>query len=148
MRKNILPPLGILQGRLTPSLDGSIQFFPQNWQNEFALARAIGFSCLEWLIKGEEVESNPLLDPAGSTVIRKLSDYHQLEILSVHAFFEKNQLYSSILAKIIRAAAGIGAKTVLVSFFKQNSLASQANQDLAQAQLSLVLPLCAQLDMR
>jgi hexulose-6-phosphate isomerase len=40
--------VGIMQGRLSPAQDGRLQFFPQNWQAEFAAAKKIGFDFIEW----------------------------------------------------------------------------------------------------
>ncbi len=41
---------GVMQGRLSPPEDGRFQSFPRaGWRNEFANARAAGFSYIEWI---------------------------------------------------------------------------------------------------
>ncbi len=41
---------GVLQGRLSPPEDGRFQSFPrQGWRDEFAKAKAAGFSYIEWI---------------------------------------------------------------------------------------------------
>ena len=43
--------IGIMQGRLSKPTDGKIQSFPKNsWENEFYLAKKIGFELIEWVI--------------------------------------------------------------------------------------------------
>ena len=126
------PPLGILQGRLTPSPDGSIQFFPKdNWEKEFVIAKQLGFDCMEWLIKKESYEENPLRRPYRNY----LKDTLEIPILSVHGFYDKNPHYSSILGNIIEYSSAIGARTVLISFFKDNALKSESDKKLALKQI-------------
>lgn len=54
--------IGIIQGRLTPSLGRGVQFFPRNegeWENEFSVAAKIGLAHIEWVWDTPE---NPLMD--------------------------------------------------------------------------------------
>ena len=52
----------IMQGRLSKPINGKIQSFPINsWENEFYLARNIGFELIEWVLD-ENVKDNPILD--------------------------------------------------------------------------------------
>lgn len=48
MSEIYVPKIGIIQGRLSPPQDSRLQFFPQDWQAEFQLAKTIGFDCIEW----------------------------------------------------------------------------------------------------
>ncbi len=42
------PPLGIMQGRLVPPVDGKIQAFPAgSWERELLLARQAGLDLIE-----------------------------------------------------------------------------------------------------
>lgn len=132
-----IPPIGILQGRLTPSPDGSIQFFPKdNWQNEFALAKGIGFDCMELLVKKDSGPENPILSSAGIAKIEKLSQNHGISIFSVHGFYNKSDDFDMSLGKIVYGSSVLGINTVLVSFFDENSLRTDHDKDLAIKQLS------------
>lgn len=54
--------IGIMLGRLTPSLGRGIQFFPRNdgeWEKEFSIAAKIGLTHIEWVWDTLE---NPLMD--------------------------------------------------------------------------------------
>lgn len=138
-----IPLLGILQGRLTPSVNGSIQFFPKdNWQNEFAAAKKIGFDCMELLVKRDSGKENPLLSFDGIEAIAQLAQNSGIKVLSVHGFYENSQKYQTTLIRIINASSLIGARTVLISFFGQNVLATETAKTLARLALSPILPYC------
>lgn len=52
---------GIVQGRLSPPIDGKIQEFPMNsWDKEFETAKKIGLSHIEWIITKNELFNNPI----------------------------------------------------------------------------------------
>ena len=55
-------PIGIMQGRLSPSRAGRAQAFPfATWREEFAHAAEAGFDSIEWLVTAELYADNPLL---------------------------------------------------------------------------------------
>lgn len=78
--------LGIMQGRLSPPVDGQIQAFPLHWQDEFARAQEAGLTAIEWLYR-EPVDGdrNPL--DLGETVatIRHLEQQSGVRVRSVCA---------------------------------------------------------------
>ena len=54
--------IGITQGRLSKPTDGKIQSFPKNsWENEFYLAKDIGFKLIEWVLD-DNIKDNPILN--------------------------------------------------------------------------------------
>jgi L-ribulose-5-phosphate 3-epimerase len=90
-------PIGIMQGRLSPPIDGRIQVFPRDsWADEFASARAAGLACLEWIV--DEVEPNPLHDDEGAKRVQALAAAHGIavrslcaDILMVHPFLRVSE---------------------------------------------------------
>lgn len=57
----LIPSIGIMQGRLSPPIDDKIQAFPLNtWEQEFYLAKKIGFDFIDWVID-QDLHENPLL---------------------------------------------------------------------------------------
>ena len=63
-------PIGIMQGRLSPPVDGRIQSFPViTWRQEFDLARDAGLACIEWIYEEETEASNPLATDEGLAAI-------------------------------------------------------------------------------
>ena len=59
--------LGIIGGRLSPSIGNSIQSFPSHtWKEEFQLARKCGFDVIEWVF--DDI-NNPILTNNGVELI-------------------------------------------------------------------------------
>lgn len=150
MVKNGIPPLGILQGRLTPSPDGSIQFFPKdNWKNEFSLAKEIGFERIEWLVKKtSSFDNNPIWHSDKLAAINNAAHYYGIKVSSTHGFYSKKPEFPGLFEKIILNSFIFGAKTVLVSFFNDNALKTEADKKFAQRQLSPGLRVAKDLEMR
>lgn len=85
--------LGIMLGRLSPSIDNSIQAFPVNsWKNEFKKAEEIGFEKIEWIF---DTALNPMMEDYGINEIKELKKKFNMEINSVCAdYFMKEKLFS------------------------------------------------------
>jgi L-ribulose-5-phosphate 3-epimerase len=65
--------LGIMQGRLSPPVNGKIQAFPwETWEEEFRLAAEVGLTAIDWIVESERLEENPLLTPAGRRRAKEL----------------------------------------------------------------------------
>lgn len=75
--------IGCVQGRLTPSPDGSLQRFPDNWQNEYSIAKKIGLDFLEILVEREHNQNNPFWDEQKRDELIFLSKKNHLNIHSV-----------------------------------------------------------------
>lgn len=57
---------GVMQGRLSPPEDGRFQSFPrEGWRDEFAKARAAGFSYIEWIHDDFDKGANPIFTEEG-----------------------------------------------------------------------------------
>ncbi len=127
-----LPKIGILQGRLTASKDGSIQFFPfDNWEKEFEIASMVGFDCIELLVKRDSYERNPLWSAFDVGRITRLSKKFNISIPSVHGFYIKSPEYTDLLIELIKQSAEVGAKKVLLSFFDERALLTKEDKDTA-----------------
>jgi hexulose-6-phosphate isomerase len=64
--------IGIMQGRLSPRIDGKIQAYPAStWQKEFEIAQEIGYAAIEWIIE-KPVETNALMTDSGKAEIKKI----------------------------------------------------------------------------
>ena len=60
-----------MQGRLSPRPEHRLQAFPhQHWPEEFAQAKRLGFSYLEWIYEAERARENPIASAAGRAAIR------------------------------------------------------------------------------
>ena len=131
-----IPPVGILQGRLTASNGRGIQFFPfEDWEKEFAEASKIGFSAIELLVKSDSYKENPLWTDAGVDRINELKAENNIKTLSVHGFYSKDESYPGVISKLIVNGGRVGAGTVLISFFKENILHDEGDKEFARKQL-------------
>lgn len=76
--------IGLMQGRLSPLVDGRIQAFPWScWRDEFAAAERHQFRRMEWTLDQDRLYENPLLTPAGQAEIMHLRQKHGVEIASL-----------------------------------------------------------------
>lgn len=120
--------IGILQGRLTPSLGRGIQFFPQGegeWEKEFESAEAIGLSSIELLLRPDSLRTHPLMTPEGRKCMQELSQQNSISTPSVHAYYSKEDSYAQDLVDMVHAAAEVGASVILISFFHEKKLSPQ-----------------------
>ena len=64
--------IGIMQGRLSPRIDGKIQAYPAStWQKEFEIAQEIGYAAIEWIVE-KPVATNALMTDSGKAEIKKV----------------------------------------------------------------------------
>ena len=74
---------GIVQGRLTKSPPGELQWFPgPKWVEEFDLASGIDISFIEVIAEREENSSNPLWSIKGREEIKRLSEASDIKLYS------------------------------------------------------------------
>jgi L-ribulose-5-phosphate 3-epimerase len=80
------PPIGIMQGRLSPPVGGAIQAFPAaHWADEFPAAEGASLCCIEWIydIDGDDV--NPICTDAGAARLKALQEQHGVKVESLCA---------------------------------------------------------------
>jgi len=125
--------IGIMQGRLSPRIDGKIQAYPEkSWQNEFHLAKEIGYSAIEWIVE-EPLEKNALMSELGRDSINQLISETGVKIEFVcadifmqqpfvrvsNSTVEENKRY---LNQILVNAKKIGAIGVEIPFVDSSSI--------------------------
>ena len=92
--------IGFMQGRLTKSKDGKLQFFPwTNWENEFKLANKNKYGLIEWTIDSYKILNNPIFTQTNA--IKKLCKTYNIEVNSVTCdFLMENPFYKDSKKKI------------------------------------------------
>jgi len=66
-------PLGIMQGRLTPPVNGRIQAFPGDaWEDEFFQAKKLGLEMIDWIVESDNLHENPLISHKGEKKIKNI----------------------------------------------------------------------------
>ena len=126
--------IGIMQGRLSPSLMGTQQYFPnETWEMEYGLAAELGFDSIEWVVDLDSFDRNPIFEETGIQRIKALQSRFDISNLTVCADILKetsfipdnSQLPSStirILEKLIIGSTEIGAKSLVLPLIEKNSL--------------------------
>jgi len=128
--------IGIMQGRLSPRIDGKIQAYPANlWQKEFEVAQEIGYAAIEWIVE-KPVEKNALMTDSGKAEIKKLIastgvriDYVCADIFMqqplVRMTEETKSQNKEYLAKILKNAKEVGAIGVEIPFVDNSSIKNE-----------------------
>ena len=128
--------IGIMQGRLSPRIDGKIQAYPANtWQKEFEIAQEIGYAAIEWIVE-KSVENNALMTGAGKSEIKKVLaatgvriDYVCADIFMqqplVRMTQESKAQNKEYLIEILNNAKEIGAIGVEIPFVDNSSIKNE-----------------------
>ena len=125
--------IGIMQGRLSPRIDGKIQAYPANtWQKEFEIAQEIGYAAIEWIVE-KPVETNALMTDSGKEEIKKVVastgvriDYVCADIFMQQPLVRMTEEIKSqnrcYLLEILKNAKEVGAIGVEIPFVDNSSI--------------------------
>ena len=128
--------IGIMQGRLSPRIDGKIQAYPAStWQKEFEIAQEIGYAAIEWIVE-KTVETNALMTDSGKAEIKKMIastgvriDYVCADIFMqqplVRMTKETKSQNKEYLSAILKNAKEVGAIGVEIPFVDNSSIKSE-----------------------
>jgi hexulose-6-phosphate isomerase len=131
--------IGIMQGRLSPRIDGKIQAYPAStWQKEFEIAQEIGYAAIEWIVE-KPVETNALMTTSGKTEIKKVIastgvriDYVCADIFMqqplVRMSEETKSQNKEYLLEILKNAKEVGAIGVEIPFVDNSSIKSETEK--------------------
>jgi L-ribulose-5-phosphate 3-epimerase len=134
--------IGFMQGRLSPLVHCKIQAFPANtWMEEFSLARAAGFSLMEWTLDHDGLGVNPLMTPDGREIIGKLSRKFGVRVESVTGdcfmqapFFKatgarRDELITELYA-VIDSCGSLDARYLVIPIVDDGRLESDLHADI------------------
>ena len=128
--------IGIMQGRLSPRIDGKIQAYPAStWQKEFEIAQEIGYAAIEWIVE-KPVETNALMTDSGKAEIKKIIastgvriDYVCADIFMqqplVRMTKDSKSQNKEYLSAILKNAKEVGAIGVEIPFVDNSSIKSE-----------------------
>ncbi len=152
--------VGIMQGRLSPPLEGKIQAFPIHvWRDEFAASRELGLGCIEWIYERENLELNPLRWPDGASEIKGLSKRFDVRVSSVVAdYFMHTRLFGpneaevaeavTALDHLVEQCASTGIPIIEIPFVDNSALESDTDIEQALANISGALQRAAELGLK
>jgi sugar phosphate isomerase/epimerase len=125
-------PIGIIQGRLTPS-GGKLQFFPDiSWKEEFSIASVIGLDFIELISDLKFNKQNPLWTGEGVEILKRKTQGTRAGPVSVTIDHIMDRpitddcegVVDSLndLKNIVNRAQEIGVKTVVLPFLEKASV--------------------------
>jgi sugar phosphate isomerase/epimerase len=126
--------IGVMQGRLSPRPEHRLQAFPhQTWPEEFAQAKRVGFSYLEWIYEADRAQENPIASRAGRAAIRACASASELPVGSVCAdYFMIHRLaggtaderaeHARVLSELVRWTRELGATRILLPLLETSAL--------------------------
>jgi hexulose-6-phosphate isomerase len=128
--------IGIMQGRLSPRIDGKIQAYPAStWQKEFEIAQEIGYSAIEWIVE-KPVETNALMTDSGKAEIKKMiaSTGVRIDYVCADIFMQQplvrmtkdtKSQNKEYLSAILKNAKEVGAIGVEIPFVDNSSIKNE-----------------------
>lgn len=148
-----LPPIGVIQGRLSRPRHNRIQSFPgEEWEREFELAGELGLDRIEMVFDEADPESHPLMSPSGLEKLRQCVLRTGVQVRSLCAdyfmFFplhrgdsERRSASLAMLSRLLVQCAKAGIRDVVLPCVDQASLGSPQEEELLRACLREVHPL-------
>ena len=145
-------PIGIMQGRLSPPVDGQIQAFPsEHWKEEFVLAREAGFKCIEWIYDKSQSRLNPLESENGIKEIQKCAEQTGVRVSSICADYymsdllvkedgTENQRVVSNLKWLISQSNKLDVNHIVLPFVDASSLATKNHVKTASNIIRFLIP--------
>ena len=129
--------IGIMQGRLSPRIDGKIQAYPaKTWQKEFEIAQEIGYAAIEWIVE-KPLEVNALMSKSGTQEIKEiiLKTGVRIDFICADIFMQQPLIRMSQeireenkehLKDILVSAKEVGAIGVEIPFVDASSIKSES----------------------
>lgn len=119
-------PIGVLQGRLTPSRGRGIQFFPGEpgeWEREFELASEIGISHIQWVC---DTTQNPVFDKEFRKKVKAVISKTGIPVknMDVQLLVKLDiaQCPDELVTRLCEAVADIEAGTIEIPLLEGSSL--------------------------
>ena len=132
--------IGIMQGRLSPRIDGKIQAYPaKTWQKEFEIAQEIGYTAIEWIVE-KPLEVNALMSKSGMQEIKEiiLKTGVRIDFICADIFMQQPLIRMSQeireenkehLKNILVNAKEVGAIGVEIPFVDASSIKSESEKN-------------------
>ncbi len=120
--------LGIVQGRLTQSPPGCLQWFPQKeWPDEFRIAADIGIDFIELIAETDYNHDNPIWNDYGIDKLKKLVKKNNLDLYILcndfiinHCFLEKDVIDQNLY--LLEQSRKLGIKKFVMPFFEMSEI--------------------------
>ena len=144
-----------MQGRLSSPEPGQFQAFPRNsWREEFARAKQVGFSYIEWIHDNYDQGANPIFFDEGRAEIQKLQSEHGIatpaicgdwfmDFPLIRCSQEERESREDHLRKLISVAPQIGASRIVLPFVDNSRMTTDEEKQTVLSVLNRTIP-CAE----
>lgn len=151
--------IGIMQGRLSPAIDGKIQDFPsKTWKEEFQLAQEIGFEVIEWVIVADSLDKNPVFNISGRKEIKSLQAEFNIDVQSVccDCFMDMplnssekaiREKAKSILLDLINVSPELRIKFIEIPLVGNAEIKTEGDKLLLKELFQEIIPILEKLDL-
>ncbi|RXJ89454.1 hypothetical protein CRV01_08230 [Arcobacter sp. CECT 8983] len=120
---------GIMQGRLSPSINGELQCFPfGKWENEISFLSKAHLDFIEFFIDEEFNNENPLNSNMGIERLKKNLDLHNSEVYSIcfnymikHSLNEEPKVKESLFS-LIENHKLLNYKIIVLPFYELSEI--------------------------
>lgn len=126
---------GMVQGRLTQSPPGCLQWFPQeDWREEFNAASKIGVDYIELIAEVQHNANNPIWTDEGIKEIKRLVKDNNLTLHALcndyiveHLFLNEEAVQQNI--SLLRQGKKLGVEKYIMPFFESSELSLHNMQE-------------------
>ena len=147
-------PIGVMQGRLAPPIDGRFQCFPlPHWQEEFPRAAEAELQFIEWIYDLYSESSNPIASDAGIELMRQRSKASRVAVRSMCADYfmdrpllrvtpAERAMQIDKLGWLLGRCQQVGIQRVVLPFVDASRIEGNKDFDDVVASLHAILPRC------
>jgi L-ribulose-5-phosphate 3-epimerase len=145
--------IGVMQGRLSPIVDGVIQCFPWGtWRDEFEWAQEDGWPLIEGTLDVDRLTENPLMTVDGRNDLRTVSRLHGIRMSSLTGDFfmqapfhrvtgTRREERLTVLKGVVEACAAANVSYLVVPLVDQGRISSPEEERVVLNELSRIEPL-------
>jgi hypothetical protein len=143
--------IGFMQGRLVPSYNNQIQFFPHNkWEKELKVANHLRIRKVEWTINYKNLYKNPIFYKTKINKIKKIIKKNNINLNSVTCdFFMEKPFFKiinkndkkkeiNLLLKIIKHCRLLNINLIILPLLDNSSIASSSEEKELMRTLKLI----------
>ena len=132
---NSITRFGVVQGRLTQSPPGCLQWFPQSsWQKEFSVASKIGVNYIELIAEVQYNAKNPIWTDDGIEEIKQLVEEGNLTLHALcndyiveNSFLDEGVIKQNI--ELLEQGKKLGVEKYIMPFFESSELTMDNMQE-------------------
>ena len=130
----------LVQGRTLPQIGEQLQYFPNNWKEEFPLIRKLGFSGIEWIYDVFSENFNPIMNTSGRDEIFELSNQYNVNLENI--VFDWFMTYPLLtneglsindkikkLKTLIHISSELKFKRIIFPILEKNNIATKSKQE-------------------